>query len=62
MYADIDECEDGDGPCDENAECTNFDGSFNCTCNDGYAGNGFCCQGMSCCLIVGHTCMELHVY
>ena len=31
--------------CDENANCTNTDGSYNCSCNEGYNGNGFNCTG-----------------
>ena len=31
--------------CDENANCTNTDGSYNCSCNHGYMGDGFNCTG-----------------
>ena len=31
--------------CDENANCTNTDGSYNCSCNPGYEGDGFNCTG-----------------
>ena len=31
--------------CDENAKCTNTNGSYNCTCNNGYDGDGFNCTG-----------------
>ena len=37
---DIDECMEGTDNCDRNATCTNTDGGFNCTCNNGYSGNG----------------------
>ena len=33
--------------CDSNAVCTNTDESFNCTCNNGYTGDGFTCRGNS---------------
>jgi len=33
---DVNEC-NGD-PCTENADCTNFDGGYNCTCREGYDG------------------------
>ena len=31
--------------CDEKANCTNTDGSYNCSCNHGYEGDGFNCTG-----------------
>ena len=43
--SDINECEIDTHDCDENAECTDNIGSFSCTCNFGYSGNGtFCCE------------------
>ena len=41
---DIDECETGDD-CHENAECNNIVGSYECTCNTGYGGDGLSCTG-----------------
>lgn len=41
--ADIDECFDN-FPCDDNANCTNTDGSFLCKCNNGYSGSGLVCS------------------
>jgi hypothetical protein len=43
FFTDIDECVSN--PCDVNAACENTDGSFICTCNTGYSGDGFDCQG-----------------
>ena len=40
---DIDECDLGTHNCDVNANCTDTDGSFNCTCNQGYTGDGVNC-------------------
>ena len=37
---DINECSAGGNNCDPNAECTNTLGSFTCTCNQGYSGDG----------------------
>ena len=41
---DIDECANA-STCDSNAACTNTPGSFTCTCNQGYTGNGTTCEG-----------------
>ncbi len=35
MFADI----------DENADCANIPGGYNCTCKTGYPGNGTTCEG-----------------
>jgi alpha-tubulin suppressor-like RCC1 family protein len=40
---DIDECA-GDPVCDENATCINTEGSYTCTCNPGYTGDGHHCE------------------
>ena len=47
--ADIDECQDGSHNCNENAECSNTVGSFECLCNPGYSGNGQNCSGKNIC-------------
>lgn len=40
----VDECADPDlNKCDENAECTNQPGFYECDCNEGFTGNGFLC-------------------
>ena len=44
-FADIDECNNGRHVCDVNANCTNTNGSHNCTCKEGYTGNGQSCSG-----------------
>ena len=43
---DIDECSNNTfNNCDLQANCTNTEGSYNCTCFKGYAGNGTNCTG-----------------
>ena len=49
MIADNNECET-DGICDENAECLDTPGSYICTCNSGYSGNGDTCHDIDECL------------
>ncbi len=44
--SDIEECEDGLDNCDSNATCMNTVGSFTCTCNEGFSGNGVMCSGL----------------
>ena len=43
--ADIDEFALNNGGCNTDATCTNNDGSFMCTCNTGYTGDGVTCTG-----------------
>ena len=46
ILSDIDECADATTDnCDSNSMCTNAPGSFTCTCNQGYTGNGTVCFG-----------------
>jgi len=68
MYTDVDECAENNGGCSQFATCTNTPGTFNCTCNMGYRGDGFNCSGE---IIVIHgklNCCEncfvttVHVY
>ncbi|XP_028415961.1 fibropellin-1-like [Dendronephthya gigantea] len=42
MPIDVDECLPS-SPCHSNATCNNTDGSYTCTCNSGYTGDGFNC-------------------
>lgn len=46
IIPDIDECSTDTSPCDENAECTNSEGSYSCTCKQGFTGNGTSCEGI----------------
>ena len=42
-FLDVDECDEGHR-CDENANCTNTEGSYQCDCIYGYQGDGYTCQ------------------
>lgn len=42
---DIDECELQTDNCHDDALCTNSDGSYTCTCNSGFIGDGMDCIG-----------------
>ena len=43
IYSDINECDRNTDNCSEDAQCTDSDGSFTCTCNIGYHGDGVIC-------------------
>ena len=44
LIVDLNECEGDDSSnCHENAQCTNTEGSFICSCNPGYTGDGVNC-------------------
>ena len=46
LYSDVDECKNVTlNNCNENADCLDSEGSFRCTCREGYAGSGVDCQG-----------------
>ena len=45
-YADIDECSEGLDECASNATCANTESSYTCSCDTGYHGDGFTCEGM----------------
>ena len=44
LVADIDECSLSHG-CDSSATCQNTDGSYTCSCINGYTGDGITCRG-----------------
>ena len=47
VHLDINECTSNVLPhnCHDDARCNNTKGSFNCTCNKGYEGDGVNCTG-----------------
>ena len=44
-FEDVDECTMETDNCHSKAICNNTIGSFNCTCKNGYSGNGTLCVG-----------------
>ena len=48
FLTDIDECASPEtNECDTNAECSNTEGSYTCSCRVGYTGDGKSCAGSS---------------
>ena len=45
FYADVNECTNDQHTCDLHGICTNTDGSYTCTCIDGYISDGNICFG-----------------
>ena len=43
FFLDIDECTLEVDTCDDNADCTDIDGSYICTCHVGFTGDGETC-------------------
>ena len=46
LFTDVDECSSSNGNCSAQATCNNTLGSYECTCNVGFIGNGYQCDGM----------------
>ncbi|XP_078614309.1 uncharacterized protein LOC144883590 [Branchiostoma floridae x Branchiostoma japonicum] len=55
---DINECTEDDTLCDDNAICTNTNGSYQCTCRDGFAGNGVTCSDVDECWYGSSDCHD----
>ena len=48
VVLDIDECTKGTHSCHVNAVCNNIQGSYHCTCKDGFSGDGInYCTGIN---------------
>ena len=54
-YSDIDECTFAN-PCHVDANCTDTFGSFNCSCNLGFTGDGLNCTDIDECEMGFHDC------
>ena len=53
---DIDECEET--PCHEKAKCTNKPGSFSCSCELGFYGDGVFCSDLNECAAQQNNCHQ----
>lgn len=61
-FLDINECKIGTHNCHSQVTCTNTTGSFNCSCNKGFEGNGVVCNGYKFSLfyeILSNECISL---
>ena len=47
FFPDVNECENGNNSCHDNANCTNTIGSYTCSCNTGFSGDGITCNSKS---------------
>ena len=45
VIVDIDECRNSSYKCDQYANCINTVGSYNCSCKEGFTGDGLSCSG-----------------
>ena len=57
---DVNECETNDHDCDINATCDNTFGSFTCTCNIGYEGDGEVCVGKNIYFSFQNVFLQIH--
>jgi len=62
QHVDINECTLGVDNCAYNATCSDTEGSYECTCDPGYTGDGFnCTSKVNRVLIIG-LCEEQYDY
>ena len=47
LFLDVNECLENTHKCSANADCTNTEGSYTCSCREGFQGDGFTCDGMT---------------
>ena len=56
VLLDIDECTENRHQCHVDATCNNTQGSYNCSCHEGYNGNGYNCTDIKECRINENDC------
>ena len=55
---DIDECSTFTHSCHADSDCTNTMGSYDCSCKDGFTGDGLICIDIDECNDGTHLCSE----
>ncbi|KAL9975444.1 hypothetical protein ACROYT_G012605 [Oculina patagonica] len=55
-FKDVDECKTNSHSCDVNAVCNNTKGGYNCTCKEGYTGDGRNCTDVDECTTKSYSC------
>ena len=55
---DTDECATGASACDAHATCANTPGSYDCTCDEGFEGDGFDCAQTDACVTNNGGCAQ----
>ncbi|PFX13876.1 Fibrillin-1, partial [Stylophora pistillata] len=58
FISDIHECVQNPN-CSENANCTNIEGSYNCSCNPEFSGDGHECEDIDECSQSSHNCSNI---
>ena len=59
VIVNVNECAENLSQCDENADCTDTDGFYECSCHVGFIGNGFICmEEVDECDLGTHDCDE----
>ena len=53
---DEDKCKEGNNECHVNATCSNTEGSYICSCNEGFTGDGTTCTDVDECEIGSNAC------
>ncbi len=59
LFADVDECQNGEHNCDVNAQCNNTLGSFTCSCLKGFFEDGVNCSGLTAFFFIVIVCLPL---
>ena len=65
LCLDIDECAANTHDCAAEATCTNNEGSFICTCLDGFQGNGNTCKGKNTYIVrkrCNNCCLHIRIH